>query len=368
MDARNRFGDPTDGLLQSDWRTPGTGGGPAPATSARRLGPAALHLGAKRATLAQERNRAREIISVAKAQMASAFDEARFGRNISVEGLWPLVSSITASVERHPAAIMGVTRIKDRHEYTYLHSIAVCGLMIGFARRLGLDPGQHHDIGLAGLLHDIGKARIPTTLLDKPGPLTPEEMDVVRTHCEIGHDILTSSAERLPQLVIDVCLHHHERIDGSGYPDARPEGSLSIYAKMAAICDVYDAITSARSYGVAKSPAEALEWMTVQTGHFDPQLLTVFSGMIGIFPVGAMVRLQSDRLAVVLDDPEGDPTRPPVCPFFCIQTRQTLPWRRSAPGVDPIIGIELPSRWKLTNWNEIRNAVLARFDGAEAAE
>lgn len=353
--------------MQGDWRTPGTGGGPQPAPATRRLGPAALHLGAKRATFAQERNRAREIISVAKQQMAVAFDDARFGRNISVEGLWPIVSSITASVERHPAAIQGVTRIKDRHEYTYLHSVAVCGLMIGLARRMGIDPALHHDIGLAGLLHDVGKARIPTMLLDKPGPLTPEEQEIVRTHCELGHDILTSSGGKLPDLVIDVCLHHHERLDGSGYPDNKLEGNLSVYAKMAAICDVYDATTSSRVYKAAWSPAQALEWMSEQTGQFDPQILTLFSGMIGIFPVGSMVRLQSDRLAVVLDDPDGDPMRPPVCPFFCIQTRQSLPWRRSAPGVDPIVGIELPQRWKITNWGEIRSAVLARFEEDDCA-
>ena len=364
VDFSNRGRGTDDSLMQGDWRVPGTASPPPPPRPAPRasLGPAALHLGARRASVAQERNRARAIVSVAKEQMAATFDDVRFGRNINVASLWPLVSSITASVERHSGAIMGVTRIKDRHEYTYLHSVAVCGLMINLARRLNLDPSLHHTIGLAGLLHDVGKARIPTTLLDKAGPLTAEELAVMRTHCELGHDILTGGDERLPDIVLDVVLHHHERLDGTGYPDRKDASSLSIYAKMASICDVYDAVTSARTYKPAWSPAEAIEWMSDEPGQFDPQILSAFSGMIGIFPVGAMVRLQSDRLAVVLDDPDGDPTKPSVCPFYCIMTKQALPWRLSPPGMDPVVGVESPERWRLQNWNEMRNAILAHFE------
>lgn len=365
VDYNSRDDRSADSLLQGDWRVPGTGGAPVPPRPAPRasLGPAALHLGARRASVAQERNRAREIVSVAKEQIESTFEDVRFGRNINVKALWPLVSSITASVERHSGAIMSVTRIKDRHEYTYMHSVAVCGLMINLARRLKLDPTLHHNIGLAGLLHDVGKARVPTTLLDKPGPLTAEEMAVMRTHCELGHDILVSGEERLPELVLDVVLHHHERLDGTGYPDFKDQSSLSVYARMAAICDVYDAVTSARTYKAAWSPAQAIEWMSDQPGQFDAQILSVFSGMIGIFPVGSMVRLQSDRLAVVLDDPEGDPMVPPVCPFYCIITKQALPLRLSAPGMDPIVGIESPERWRLANWTEMRSSILEHFAG-----
>lgn len=366
MDFSNQDNANSDSLVQGDWRTPGTGSAWTPPRPAQRssLGPAALHLGVRRASVAQERNRARDIVSVAKEQVESAFNDVRFGRNINVKALWPLVSSITASIERHSGAIMSVTRIKDRHEYTYMHSVAVCGLMINLARRLKLDPTLHHDIGLAGLLHDIGKARVPATLLDKPGPLTPEEMAVMRTHCELGHDILTSGAQRLPDLVMDVVLHHHERLDGTGYPDFKNESSISIYARMAAICDVYDAVTSTRTYKEPWSPAQAIEWMSDQPGQFDAQVFSVFSGMIGIFPAGSMVRLTSDRLAIVLDDPEGDPMMPPVCPFYCIMTKQALPWRRSDPGMDPIVGIESPDRWRLGNWADMRGSILAHFASA----
>ena len=361
MDARNRFADPTGGLFSEDWRGPGRAAPAAPARQASEPPRPQLHLQARRASLAQERKRARDIVSAAKTRVISAFDDVRFGRNLNVEALWPLVTAITASVERHPAAIMGVTRIKDRHEYTYLHSVAVCGLMIELARRLKLPAAEHHDIGLAGLLHDVGKARIPTTLLDKTGPLTPQEHSVMQQHPQLGHDILTSSDQLLPPVVLDVCLHHHERLDGSGYPDQRSGSNVSLPARMAAICDVYDAVTSPRAYKEIWSPAEAIEYMAERPEQFDPEVLRAFTGMIGIFPVGSMVRLQSERLAVVLDEPEENPMAPGVCPFFCVLTKQMLPLRRITPEHDPIVGIEVPSRWRIGNWNAIRASILAQF-------
>ena len=363
MDARNRFDDSASGLFMGDWRGPGDTARAAPARPAPAAPRLQLHLQARRASLAQERKRARDIVSAAKSKVISAFDDVRFGRNLNVEALWPLVTAITASVERHPAAILGVTRIKDRHEYTYLHSVAVCGLMIELARRLKLPTEQHHDIGLAGLLHDVGKARIPTTLLEKAGPLTPDEHSVMQQHPQLGHDILTSSEQALPAVVLDVCLHHHERLDGSGYPDRRSGSNVSLPARMAAICDVYDAVTSPRAYKACWSPAEAIEYMAERPAQFDPEVLRAFTGMIGIFPVGSMVRLQSERLAVVLDEPEGDPMMPAVCPFFCVLTKQMLPLRRITPEHDPIVGIEVPSRWRIGDWNSIRADVLAYFAG-----
>ncbi len=334
---------------------------------------ASLHIGAKRASVAQERQRAREVVANAKTRLAESFSEIRFGKRLNADQLWPMVSGIAASIKRHPAALVSVTRLKDRHEYTYLHSIAVCGLMIGLARWMGLAPALHREIGMAGLLHDIGKARVPTMLLDKPGPLTLAEKDIVRSHSLWGYETMTrgavglEGASPLSDLVLDVCLHHHERIDGSGYPDRQRGGELSIYSRMAAICDTYDAATTARVYKPAMSPAEVLEWMAGRSGEYDSNILGQFMSMIGIFPVGSLVRLQSSRLAVVLDDPDNETGPPPVCPFYCIETRQALPWRRSAPGLDPILGIELPTRWPMLQWAHTRSAILAEFDAAPLA-
>lgn len=363
MEEGGGFGNRVGGLLRGDWRTPGTASPVAlaePVPVRSTMGPAGLHFGARKASFVQEKRRAQAIVSAAKQRIGNAFDDARFGRALNVEELWPLVSGINASIERHPGALMGVTRLKDRHEYTYLHSVAVCGLMIGLARKMRIDPGLHHDIGLAGLLHDIGKARVPTSILDKPGTLNLDEQSVIRQHSLWGYEMLISGS-KLPEIALDVCLHHHERLDGAGYPDSRSGQNISIYARMAAICDVYDAVTSARVYKAAWSPAEALEYLAENPGQFDPAIVSPFSAMIGIFPVGSMVRLTSNRLAVVLESSDPDEMTPPVSPFFCIDTKQSLSFRRIDSAIDPIVGIEMPSRWNLPFWPATRAAILAEF-------
>lgn len=359
------------GLMDSDWRGPTTQPVMSPQKPAvpapSAVGPAALHFGTRRASLLQERRRAQEIVSVARTRIGKAFDDVRFGRALNIDQLWPLVGSINASISRHPSALMGVTRLKNRHEYTYLHSVAVCGLMIGLARRLGLDPSLHHDIGLGGLLHDIGKAKVPVSILDKPTTLNFDEQSIIRQHSVWGYEMLIEG-EHLPRIALDVCLRHHERLDGRGYPDNRRGENLTIYARMAAICDVYDAVTSARVYKAAWSPAEALEYLVANPGQFDPALVAPFAAMIGVFPVGSMVRLASNRLAVVLDSTGGDEMSPPVAPFYCIDTGQTLSCRKIESTLDPIVGIEVPGRWKLPFWSATRAAILTQFaEGAAAA-
>lgn len=330
-------------------------------------GPALLHHGARRASVAQERQRARDIVSHAKTLVAETFEQGRFGRSLNVDRLWPLVSGINASIARHPTAILGVMRLQERHEPTYLHSIAVCGLMIGLARRMGIDPTLHHDIGLAGLLHDIGKAKLPTTILEASGPLSDNDQSVMRNHCIWGYEMLVGKEEPLPPLVLDVCLHHHEHIDGRGYPDQKTGESISVYARMAAICDAYDNLTSGRGMIPGCSPAEAIEMLLTQPGAFDSAIVSAFSGMLGVFPAGALVRLQSNRLAVVLEGPEGDPYKPPVCPFFCVQGKRALDFRVTDSALDPILGVELPGRWPMIDWVATRRAVLRWLDGEEAA-
>lgn len=366
MSADNQSFEHYTTLIPADWRPIGHGTRElrqpqvAPPVAAPVVAGPRLHLTARCGTVAQERARAEEIVAVAKRRISAVFDDVRFGRGLDVEPLWPIVSGIAASVKRHPGAMMSVIRIKDRDDHIYMHSIAVCGLMINLARRLGLNPSLDHDVGLAGLLHDIGEAMVPSRLFAKPGPLTTKEGDMVRGHCEIGHQIL-SEGERLPPIVLDVVMHHHERLDGTGYPIGFGRDQLSIFARMAAICDVYDAVTSPRAHKAAWSSARAIEWMASAPNQFDPQILVPFASMIGIFPVGTLVRLQSGRLAIVLDDPRGDPTKPPVCPFFCIMTRRVLPWRYSPSAVDPIVGFERPSRWNFPDWEALREAILAEF-------
>lgn len=347
-------------LLGNDWRGPAaTPVSPAPARQKAAPAQDPLHRKARKGTPAEEAARARELVAVAKIAVVETFDDLRFGRSLDVSRLEPIIDGISASIFRCATALPGVVRLKERHEYTYLHSIAVCGLMIGLARELEVDRALMPDIGLAGLLHDIGKSRVPAVLLDKAGPLSSEEFGVVRQHVERGRDILLQ-AGNIPPIPIDVCLHHHERMDGRGYPSGLTGDQLSIYARMGAICDVYDAVTSARSYKRTWTPGEALEWMNSTNGHFDPRLLSAFTTMVGIFPLGSLVRLRSQRLAVVLEQ-RDEVDSVPLGIFFCAESNRPMPWKLGNAALDPIVGMERADRWAIENWQELREQILAHF-------
>ncbi|MGY4397194.1 putative nucleotidyltransferase with HDIG domain [Sphingomonas sp. UYAg733] len=348
------------GLIAEDWRSPAVAvarspGKPTASPSASRP---ALHLKAKPGDWRAERSRAMAVVAEGAVAIEAAMAAATEGRAIDLRALTPIISAITASIARDPVAVPIVTRLKRRHEYTYIHSVAVCGLMIAFARQLNLDEAVVHEVGLAGLLHDIGKARIPNLVLDKAGALTSDEFRLVKSHTERGVEIL-SRTEGISPLVIDVCLNHHERIDGRGYPYGKTIDNLSLYARMAAICDVYDAVTSLRSYKRAWSAGEAIEWMTGSTGHFDRQLLSVFVPTLGAFPVGSLVRLDSQRLGVVAGDrPEVDPMNPVVRAFYCASTARRIAWRDVDTRHDRVMAVESAAAWGLEDWPAIRAAAL----------
>lgn len=368
LDDHARQAARTTALHNADWRQGQGAAAPIaprrPATRAARAITERLHLNARKADAAQERARAREIVAAGKDAVTGAFAAIQAGLPIPVRELSPIVEAIAASVARDAAAMPGVTRLKERHEYTYLHSVSVCGLMIGLAHALELDAALIPEIGLAGLLHDIGKARVPNLLLDKPGPLTDEEFAVVRAHAERGHELLLQAGVESP-IALDVCLHHHERPDGRGYPARLFGNEVSRYARMGAICDVYDAITSARAYKESWTPGETLEWMAESEGQFDRKILTLFATMIGPLSRGTLVRLASDRLALIVDD--GDATRPPtVVAFHCALADRALPLRVIDSRLDAITGVERAARWYFADWPTIKRAAFAFYAEARA--
>jgi len=248
-----------------------------------------------------ERERAVEIVARAKEVVRGVFDGARLGKAIESEQVAAVVDEISGSVQRNAYALIGIVRLRSMDEYTYLHSIAVCALMVNFARHLGLPDDTVRNLGLAGLVHDIGKMHVPSDILNKPGPLSDEEFAIARLHPERGCAIL-DRAEAIPAAAIDVCRHHHEKIDGTGYPFGLKGGEISLAARMGAICDVYDALTSDRAYKQAWSPIEAVTAMQSWDGQFDPDLLFTFYQSIAVFPLGMVVRLRSQRLAVILSN------------------------------------------------------------------
>lgn len=309
----------------------------------------------KKTSIAEELEQAARICAKANREVKGIFQEARLGKAVDSEQAMSLVSDISSSVSRNPGALISLARLKNYDDYTYMHSVAVCGLMIALAMQLHMNDEEVRLCGLAGLLHDIGKMHIPMNIINKPGKLTDEEFDTVRHHPEAGHALLSSSLNIHP-IVLDVCLHHHEKIAGTGYPHQLAGDNISLYARMGAVCDIYDAVTSDRIYHKGWHPAEALrnmaEWTT---DHLDNRIFQALVKSLGIYPIGSLVRLQSGRLAVVIDKNAASLLNPVVKAFFSIKSGTRITpeiLKLGTPGCqDKIIAIEQPEDWNFPDFN-----------------
>lgn len=299
-----------------------------------------------------EYQEASKLLNRSKNAIIGIFREARMGQAIDVERCLPLVEDICGSLARDATALNSLARLKNKDEYTYMHSVTVCALMVSLGRQIGLDVAAQRVAGLAGLLHDIGKMAMPPAILNKPGKLTDPEFYVMRTHPERGHEMLLK-LDNLSSQVLDVCLHHHERYDGTGYPHRLAGTQIGLFARMAAICDVYDAITSDRPYKNAWDAAGSLARMASWEGHFDPQLFQAFVKAVGIYPVGSLIRLESERLGVVIEQNPDNLTRPHVKVFYCTRLRQAIPIElvdlAHTSTYDRIVQREDPTRWGFKN-------------------
>ncbi len=257
--------------------------------------------------------------------VTSMFQEFRMGNAIDAEKALPMVNEIYMSVVRNQDALISLTRLKSKDDYTYMHSVAVAALMIALGRQLGLEEDLVKSLGMAGLLHDIGKMKVSNDILNKPGRLTDEEFEAIKTHPERGWQLLQQS-DGVDDIALDVCLHHHERIDGKGYPEKLSGDEMSLFAKMGAVCDVYDAITSNRPYKNGWTPSESIRKMASwKDGHFDEDVFNSFVKTIGIYPVGSLLKMNSGRLGVVLEQDEKSLLTPKVKLFYSTSAGAHIP-------------------------------------------
>ena len=308
-------------------------------------------------SITDELERAAKICAQARGAVSSMFREARMGNTVNAETVGELVQEISDSVSRNASALISLARLKTADDYTYMHSVAVCAMMIALARQLKLGADNVRAAGVAGLLHDMGKALLPIEVLNKPGKLTDEEFAIVRMHPALGHKLLAEGA-KVDALALDVCLHHHEKVDGSGYPKGLKADQISVYAKMGAVCDVYDAITSNRPYKTGWDPAESMRQMGQWSGgHFDATVFQAFARSLGIYPVGSLVRLTSGRIGVVVDQSEASLTTPIVKVFFSSKALQRIPLLildlSDRSWGEKIVMREDPAKWNFPDINEL---------------
>ncbi len=299
----------------------------------------------------EERRRARGIQLEARRLATGVLTDVRLGRQIEAERVNPVVGELIDSVFRNPDALVSLGRMRAVDQYTFEHSVGVCVLLAAFAKSLGLERSTIDKIGMGGILHDVGKMRVPDAILNKPGKLTDREFEIMRRHVEYTCELIGAVPE-LDPVSLAVAAEHHERFDGSGYPNRKKGEEITLYGQMAAIVDVYDAITAERCYHAAMQPTEALgrilEWSKF---HFNPLLTQHFIQCVGIYPVGTLVLLESGRLAVVVAAGQGSLLEPVVRICYDTHERRPLPLRdldlarRDETQADAIVRHEDPALW-----------------------
>ncbi len=303
-------------------------------------------------SMAQELESAAAIAEQASDKLSKTFIAARLGKALDVRKVEPVVSDILASVRRNPQAFSGLMRCKLKNEYIFRHALSVSALMVALADRMKLPPQDIHNCGLAGMLLDTGVNYLPHAGDPPGGDHRNIDVRTWQQHVMLGYRALQNDDD-LPQLVLDACLQHHERIDGGGYPQRLAGDQIAIVARMAAICDSFDFLLSGTYAASALDPAEAIAAMRTQTGAFDEAILRMFIETVGLYPVGSFVALRSQKLAMVIDEDRTDPARPVVQAFYSLEDGgRILPHRIALAqnndnegiiGIADLSGLDLPA-------------------------
>jgi len=258
-----------------------------------------------------EFDEAREVHSLASETISNLFEEIRLGAEIDGGKVKQAVNGCVDSILRNPDASVWLTRIQAKHEATAQHSLNVAALSIVMAKSMGMTTREMEDIGVCGMLHDVGKTSLSSEVLNSTGPLGPEEMAEMQRHTRYGRDILISTKSVMSGAA-DVAHSHHERPDGQGYPRRLDDDSIPLYAKIVGIAEAYDTMTIRQPYREAMSPSEAIQELYAQRGkQFDEDLVIRFIDSVGIFPPGTIVEMVNGDVGIVLSN-TSDKLRPRV--------------------------------------------------------
>jgi putative nucleotidyltransferase with HDIG domain len=273
--------------------------------------------------LAKEIENAKAMQSEATELISRCMSDIKMGTALELVEFTDISGRMIESLAQNHNALICVTQLREKDRYLMEHSFNVSVLMGILAHALGYSGDILQEMVTGALLHDVGKIRIADEILHKPGKFLPEEWDEMKRHVTYGEEILQKTPS-ITAIMMDICAQHHERIDGGGYPRGLSGDEIPIHSRMASVVDVYDAITAERVYHKGMAPTVALkklmEWST--EGHLDQQLVRHFINAMGVYPVGSVVELDKQKLAVVLEANPGDPKKPKVIQMYDLKIRR----------------------------------------------
>ncbi|TCS43907.1 HD-GYP domain-containing protein [Reinekea marinisedimentorum] len=278
-----------------------------------------------RTALSEERENAEKQHKKAKTLIGGILDDIKAGKGVDADAVEETADDIISSLNTNENALACLSHIRSKDKYLLEHSVNV-GVLLGiFARARRFDEQTTRQLVAGGLLHDIGKILVPDEILNKPGKLEPKEWEEMKRHVTYGERILDVTAG-LSDITRSICGLHHERLDGSGYPRNLPAEQITVYGRMSAICDVYDAITADRVYHEGMSPNEAMkkliEWSIF---HLDKELVYDFIRCLSVYPVGTLVELSNGTAAVIIEANRRQPKLPVVRAFYSTRMQELIP-------------------------------------------
>ena len=240
-------------------------------------------------------------------------DEVKNHGTINIQIAKSAVSDCMYSVLRTPDALMLSTQLKDKDRSSCLDSMNTCVFSIALARHLNLRDDEMLTLGLCGLLHDIGKTRIPQVILSKKTKLEADEIEIMRSHTTLGHNIIMSCSEGLSAVIAEAAHNHHERIDGRGYPRGLAGAQITPYTRIITIANMYESLTSDSIYNTGKTHFEAIDIMLSKSRtYLDETLLKAFIQCIGVFPAGSAVEMNSGEIGIVVEINQQKKLRPKI--------------------------------------------------------
>ena len=262
---------------------------------------------------------AKEVYDEAKSVQASVLKSIKQNQPVDTKPVKEFVDQSIDIIFENSDALACVLNIRIKDEYLLEHSVSVSILMTIFAGYLGFDKKLTQDLAIGAFLHDVGKVKIPDKILNKPGKLTESEFEEIKKHAVFSKEIVNESKE-LSNVTKQVVANHHEKLNGKGYPLGLNENALTTYDRMISICDIFDALTADRVYkdGIPHIRAFAILRELAQENHLDKSLVDRFIKCLGVYPVGSLVKLSTERLAIVESRNPEQPTKPHVKSFFSL--------------------------------------------------